>query len=762
MMKDFKIENLFLNFTALLFSFSIVYTISDAINVEMILPRQVILFVLIFELVYIFIKKPLIIIGTSVFALMLIIILIKYDRDLFVQIINYSTQLFSNIIENLSQSSPIEPQFKFPYFILISVLFSTISILSICIYKRYILIYSFFTVFLIIYWYSFIDVAFVSLKMLLISLILTITIINYDKITKIYSKDDILIKIRFSFFIKPAIIISIISLILSSILPKWNNPVDWIWFESKIIERYPAVLDFRSNPAYVRGNVKANPFNFRTTGFNPNNSALGGRVIPNSRIVMNVKSDSPVYLRGSVKHTFSGTHWISEYTAVKTTKAGNIFYFPPIDSSLNYEFAKNITIQNINLASTTLFSPFMPFNVEINGDEYIYINEDMILEYPDGIYKNESYTVYYIPELPYDKLLELGVNRSKEDINNLNLYLTISDTTTSRTINLANEITKNATNDYEKAVLIEEYLRNNYFYTLDVDNYSPSENPDFVDYFLFDTKEGYCTYYASAMAIMLRILGIPSRYVEGYVANDEIAKGEYKVTQANAHAWVEAFIEPVGWMKFEPTPYYDTNNYVNIPENTPTPPIDDTSEYSPDMYRDRIINDPRNPNRQDIIEEGNNIVIDENETNDSIQPNISLRIIPISIIIMLLLRVLYIVLRNYYILNRQKKLNNNQKIEIYYYQILYIMGLLGFPKNNDETYLEYSRRINYKYFKLSDIEFDKITEIFIKTKFGLKEASIEETDLVDEFKNILLNRHKNYQGRIKYFIRKYLIGDVRI
>ncbi|MDG2866077.1 hypothetical protein P7M39_24975, partial [Vibrio parahaemolyticus] len=112
MMKDFKIENLFLNFTTLLFSFSIVYTISDAINVEMILPRQVILFVLIFELVYIFIKKPLIIIGTSVFALMLIIILIRYDRDLFVQIINYSTQLFSNIIENLSQSSPIEPQFK--------------------------------------------------------------------------------------------------------------------------------------------------------------------------------------------------------------------------------------------------------------------------------------------------------------------------------------------------------------------------------------------------------------------------------------------------------------------------------------------------------------------------------------------------------------------------------------------------------------------------------------------------------------------------
>jgi hypothetical protein len=61
--------------------------------------------------------------------------------------------------------------------------------------------------------------------------------------------------------------------------------------------------------------------------FNPNNSTLGGKVTPNSRVVMTVKSSKPVYLRGSVKHTYNGTNWTSEEMTAYKTNSGNNFDF---------------------------------------------------------------------------------------------------------------------------------------------------------------------------------------------------------------------------------------------------------------------------------------------------------------------------------------------------------------------------------------------------------------------------------------------------
>ena len=106
-------------------------------------------------------------------------------------------------------------------------------------------------------------------------------------------------------------------------------------------------------------------------------------------------------------------------------------------------------------------------------------------------------------------------------------------------------ITKGLRNDYEKTVAIEKYLRQNHTYTLSPENV-PLDR-DFVDYFLFDKKEGYCTYYATSMAVMLRTLGIPSRYVEGYVLPPERTSDDvYTVTNNNAHAWVEVYLKALG------------------------------------------------------------------------------------------------------------------------------------------------------------------------------------------------------------------------
>lgn len=116
---------------------------------------------------------------------------------------------------------------------------------------------------------------------------------------------------------------------------------------------------------------------------------------------------------------------------------------------------------------------------------------------------------------------------------------------------------------------IVDYFKENFTYTLTP---TAATDPDLdgVDNFLSVTHEGYCTQYASALALMMRAAGVPARYVEGYVACDFVrsyasdAVGRYTATvrDYNAHAWVEVWYDGVGWVQYEATPVYYDDMYV--------------------------------------------------------------------------------------------------------------------------------------------------------------------------------------------------------
>ena len=131
-------------------------------------------------------------------------------------------------------------------------------------------------------------------------------------------------------------------------------------------------------------------------------------------------------------------------------------------------------------------------------------------------------------------------------------YLQWPDTLPQRVRALADRITAAAATPYEKAQLIQEYLRSNLTYTLRVP--PPPAGQDAVDYFLFEAPGGYCSYYASAMAVMLRVEGVPARVVTGYAMGDyDFQRAAYSVPGASAHAWVEVYFPTYGWVEFEPT-----------------------------------------------------------------------------------------------------------------------------------------------------------------------------------------------------------------
>jgi transglutaminase-like putative cysteine protease len=117
---------------------------------------------------------------------------------------------------------------------------------------------------------------------------------------------------------------------------------------------------------------------------------------------------------------------------------------------------------------------------------------------------------------------------------------------------LSEQITASESNSYDKAVALERYLRTHFGYTLQLGR---SAHRDPLAYFLFERKQGHCEYFASAMAVMLRTLKIPSRVVNGFRTGEfNDVTSQYLVRASNAHSWVEAYFPGYGWVSFDPTP----------------------------------------------------------------------------------------------------------------------------------------------------------------------------------------------------------------
>ena len=116
----------------------------------------------------------------------------------------------------------------------------------------------------------------------------------------------------------------------------------------------------------------------------------------------------------------------------------------------------------------------------------------------------------------------------------------------------ATEITASAPRTpYDRAVAIEAALRR-LPYTLDVP--APPADRELTSWFLFDLKQGYCDYFATAMVVLARLNGIPARLAVGYTMGQfDPQRGDYRVTELNAHSWPELYFPGYGWIPFEPT-----------------------------------------------------------------------------------------------------------------------------------------------------------------------------------------------------------------
>jgi len=285
---------------------------------------------------------------------------------------------------------------------------------------------------------------------------------------------------------------------------------------------------------------------------------LGGPADPASEPVMRVEAEGDLLLRGSIKRAYTGYSWVDDqakarylyYDFTHRNVRGDVFGMNISEDDANFEpLTAKVTM--LSEGTSTLFVPAHLSQFSMDLSDAVYYNSIGEIFLTRQVQNGDTYEFAAYRPLDDNALMraassaQLTADSMYEKM--LAEYTALPSGIDESVYALAVELTKNDVNPAAKALSIQNHLAKNYKYTLD--GGYPENGRDFVSWFLNESREGYCSYFASAMTVLSRIAGLPARYVEGYYVRD----GQEILTGKNAHAWVEIYLGGIGWTAFDPT-----------------------------------------------------------------------------------------------------------------------------------------------------------------------------------------------------------------
>jgi len=216
---------------------------------------------------------------------------------------------------------------------------------------------------------------------------------------------------------------------------------------------------------------------------------------------------------------------------------------------------QTIILENIN--TNVLFAAYRPIQLIGNLSSLTHNPFTSALS-SNELHGRTQYTIWSDITLPDEQTLRIDSEESYTD-DVTEVYLQRPKNLDPRIRQLALEITRGKSTAYDKARAIEQYLKG-FAYSLDL----KQSKSDPLAEFLFETREGHCEYFATAMTIMLRTIGIPARVVNGFQMGEynDISK-LWVVRESDAHSWVEVSFPNIGWVEFDPTPPAGINDYMS-------------------------------------------------------------------------------------------------------------------------------------------------------------------------------------------------------
>lgn len=298
---------------------------------------------------------------------------------------------------------------------------------------------------------------------------------------------------------------------------------------------------------------------------------------------------------------------------------------------------------------------------------------------------------------------------------------------------LALEITEGLDNDYDKIEAIIKYLKDNYSYNPAPK--VPKDNSDKIEYFLFESREGFCQHYSSSAALMLKSLNIPARYVTGFKIDTStnfssgpsyykyLASGYKPVFDSDAHAWIEIYFKDYGWVMFECT-LVDTDN-PNI--NTSLP------------------------------EEEEEPIVEENNANQETIRTLIRIVLYIGPPIVLIL-LMYFAVKIRKSKNAFRKGTDTYRVKILHQIVLEYLKACKYAKYNYETPQEYAKRIDAEV-AANELNFSDLIITYNKIIYGDYEVDTEFVDTYYAFLRQLkkaLKKRCKFHNKVKLFIKEFV------
>ena len=588
--------------------------------------------------------------------------------------------------------------------------------------------------------------------------------------------------------------------ILAAILPAKDEPIRWQFVRdaaSAVSEQVQlAFTEVRLWLSDADGG-----FAVRVGGYSEAPGKLGGALWGNNGVMFRVttadKTVGSLYMTGSVRGGYTGDRWAyaepyedGDFDAymldfVELLSALQRAGIPPEELGSLLD-KKAVAVDYAGVKTKTLFYPLKTYEVttdhtsrgaDLSGENMTFgrvkgRSTDYKLEFVDVNYRSAvfqdilrgtdgfsyrgrasagaglaPYLSPYLGSTAAERIGEADLNavfaRRAEEIRAD--YLAVPDSLPQRVRDLTADITRGYDTDYDKLKALEAFL-NTYAYTT-----TPEPVPagrDFVDNFLFEGKAGYCTYFASAMTVMGRCAGIPTRYVEGAVMDyaHKSADATYDVRNSQSHAWAEAYLEGVGWIPFEATSGFSGGRYAAWP--TPAP----EGAYQPGMPEDEPEEEPYPmPNLSGY-----------GDPQAPVSPEKADYTGVIAVLVTVLLAVLFVasLIFLYYMLaklryeRRYKKAAGPGKFHLLFNETMVYLKGLHYELAEQDTIRTFASRIGKRYV-FDGRSFPAQADVFMRVRYAHKDVSADELADMAVFRDGLERTLSQQLGKVRLFLLRF-------
>lgn len=560
-----------------------------------------------------------------------------------------------------------------------------------------------------------------------------------------------------------------------TVIPNSEQPIKWE-FVKNIAADVKSALETLSSKIKLSFFSEAAEFGISMQGYSDTDSVLGGNLIPSDARAMVIGSPSSLnpsyYLGGTFSSTYDGHGWsgteypdfgMDEYLIdyYETLYAFERTGFTEKEIS---EFAKftSVSAEYDKIKTKTVFYPlkthaifigtnmkYSSYRPSVKFDIIRGVGTRYSLDYLDINYNSDQFADTAKKKYRYSEKEDVKVTLFNEKFNNdipenfgdilkkrseyiYSHYTELPDSITERTFRLAEEITAGCGSDYEKLKAIEKYLRQ-YTYTLMPGDIPEGREP--IDYFLFESREGYCTYFATAMAVLARCENIPVRYVQGYSMDIENSNPVYRydVINSNAHAWPEAYIEGVGWVPFEPTSAYWGRMYEWKEKNANI----NNGQYKADEY---------NPYEKD-----DSVISPSNEPEESgggVNAATYIIVFLCFALLVILIIIVYTFIRIKLLRRKYAGCTETEKVLFCFRLIIMLMKNERFQRENDETVFDFAVRADRVYLN-SPCGFSEIADIFCKIRYGGREADDQDIKKTEGYLEWLCSGVRKSKNQLK-------------